>query len=470
MNGLIFPVALLILILVAFIIFIVLYNKKNKEDKGNQSDKRNVKKNENLNSKNVKSTSEKEKKVGYSKEDIFKFMEFDEIKDDMIVQNNGKRYTMVVKCKGINYDLMSEVEQMAVEEGFITFLNTLKYPIQLYVQAQNIDLKNAINKYRENIEVLKHDFEEVDAAYVKVANDFDSSDYEISKASDERNKVLNVYEYANDIIQYVERMSTNKNLLQRNFYILVSYNTSEIAAVDKFDKNEIMNICYTELLTRCQGIISALTSCSVGGNILTSNELGDLLYVAYNRDDKGLMSVKEALDSGYYRLYSVSDDVFKRRERIIKENIQIEAKVKALTAIKQTLENNTYETPTKRVLDREEKIVKNASDMIKRTEGIDQDIKQEANKLVLDEFKNEKRDLLKQIDSEKEEIKRQVEEDENEVKKQIANNPEISLNINNNSNNENSDSENASDNLSENVNNDELKNNDIYFDEDEIIK
>ena len=251
---------------------------------------------------------------------------------------------------------------------------------------------------------------------------------------------------------------------------MVSYNTSEIAAVDKFDKNEIMNICYTELLTRCQGIISALTSCSVGGNILTSNELGDLLYVAYNRDDKGLMSVKEALDSGYYRLYSVSDDVFKRRERIIKENIQIEAKVKALTAIKQTLENNTYETPTKRVLDREEKIVKNASDMIKRTEGIDQDIKQEANKLVLDEFKNEKRELLKQIDSEKEEIKRQVEEDENEVKKQIANNPEISLNINNNSNNENSDSENASDNLSENVNNDELKNNDIYFDEDEIIK
>ena len=354
MSGLIFPIALLILILMAFIIFIVLYNKKNKEDKGNQSDKRNVKKNENLNSKNVKSTSEK--KVGYSKEDIFKFMEFDEIKDDMIVQNNGKRYTMVVKCKGINYDLMSEVEQMAVEEGFITFLNTLKYPIQLYVQAQNIDLKNAINKYRENIEVLKHDFEEVDAAYVKVANDFDSSDYEISKASDERNKVLNVYEYANDIIQYVERMSTNKNLLQRNFYILVSYNTSEIAAVDKFDKNEIMNICYTELLTRCQGIISALTSCSVGGNILTSNELGDLLYVAYNRDDKGLMSVKEALDSGYYRLYSVSDDVFKRRERIIKENIQIEAKVKALTAIKQTLENNTYETQTKKVLDREEKI------------------------------------------------------------------------------------------------------------------
>lgn len=467
MNNLIFPILLLILILIAFVIFLVLYNKR---DKINNSVKNIKKDNRNNGDNNV---SSKEKKVGYSKEDIFKFMEFDEIKDDMIVQNNGKRYTMVVKCKGINYDLMSEVEQMAVEEGFITFLNTLKYPIQLYVQAQNIDLKNAINKYKENVETLRNDFEEVDAAYIKVVNDFDSSDYEISKISDERNKVLNVYEYANDIIQYVERMSTNKNLLQRNFYILVSYNTSEIAAVDKFDKNEIINICYTELLTRCQGIISALTSCSVGGNILNSNELGDLLYVAYNRDDKGLMSVKEALDSGYYRLYSVSDDVFKRRERIIKENIQIEAKVRALTAIKQTLENNTYETSTKRVLDREEKIVKNASDMIKRTEGIDQDIKDEANKLVLDEFKSEKRELLKQIDSEKEEIKKNVEEDEKEINKQIANNPNISFKINNDNNSDNNDKNDDngnSNNISNTIDNDELLNNDIYINEDEIIK
>ena len=342
----------LIVIIICFIIFMLFYNKKEKKNENLNSEKILVNNNKESTEKNQKKNEEK--KVGYTREDIFKFMEFDTIQDDMIIQNNAKKYTMVVKCKGINYDLMSEVEQMAVEEGFITFLNTLKYPIQLYVQAQNIDLKNAINKYRENIETLKKDYDAIDSKYVKVANDFDASDYEINALSEERSRVLNVYEYANDIIKYVERMSTNKNLLQRNFYILVSYTTSEIAAVDKFGKEEVQNICYNELLTRCQGIISALTSCSVGGNILNSDELGDLLYVAYNRDDKGLMSVREALDSGIFRLYSVSDDVFKKRERIIKENIQAESRVKALTAIKEALENNTYETKYKKILDREE--------------------------------------------------------------------------------------------------------------------
>ena len=61
------------------------------------------------------------------KKDMNEFMEFDKIVDNMILQENENKYTMVVQCKGINYDLMSDIEQLAVEEGFITFLNILKF-------------------------------------------------------------------------------------------------------------------------------------------------------------------------------------------------------------------------------------------------------------------------------------------------------------------------------------------------------
>ena len=91
--------------------------------------------------------NKKEKTHEMRKEDVFDFMEFDEISDNMIIQNKGTRYTMMIQCKGINYDLMSDVEQLSVEEGFITFLNTLTSPIQLYVQAQNLDLKGTIKVY-----------------------------------------------------------------------------------------------------------------------------------------------------------------------------------------------------------------------------------------------------------------------------------------------------------------------------------
>ena len=79
-------------------------------------------------------------KVDYPTDDVQKFMEFDRIEDDMIIQEKGNRFVMALKCQGINYDLMSENEMLAVEEGFSNFLNTLKWPIQLYVQARSLNL------------------------------------------------------------------------------------------------------------------------------------------------------------------------------------------------------------------------------------------------------------------------------------------------------------------------------------------
>ena len=83
---------------------------------------------------------------GYNKQSITKFMEFDKIEDNMIVQKNGNRYLMVVECQGVNYDLMSSMEQTAVEEGFLQFLNSLRYPIQIYVQTRTVNLENSIEK------------------------------------------------------------------------------------------------------------------------------------------------------------------------------------------------------------------------------------------------------------------------------------------------------------------------------------
>ena len=76
--------------------------------------------------------------VQYTKKSIFKFMQFDKIEDNMIVQDNGQRYLMVIECEGVNYDLMSQVEKTAVESGFVQFLNTLRFPIQLYIQTRTV--------------------------------------------------------------------------------------------------------------------------------------------------------------------------------------------------------------------------------------------------------------------------------------------------------------------------------------------
>lgn len=431
MSGLILPIVLLIIVAIFGVVFFIVTKKQESTIAKNQSKESSNKKNNNDDSK----TSKEE----VNRQDIFKFMEFDRILNNMIVQNKGTRFTMAIKCKGINYDLMSEVEQMAVEDGFIMFLNTLKFPIQLYVQAQNIDLKSAIAQYKENVSGIQQEFMKIDHEYTRTLERFDATEEEVKQVENERNKVLNVYEYASDIINYVERMSTNKSLLQRNFYILVSYTTSEVSAADRFTKDELLNICYTELLTRCQGIINSLASSSVEGKILESNELADLLYTAYNRDDKGLMSVKEAINSGFYRLYSTSKDSFYKRNKAIKEEIEAEAKVKAITALKQAIKNGTYTSETTEALYNQEQISKTAVDMIKKEE-LPEDIKNNAKKMIIDDYKNIKKVLVNQIENEKREIleqpvdgvtKQNISENTNNTNNTTINNNTI---INDNSN------------------------------------
>lgn len=406
MSVIILPIVLGVILLIFGIIFLVFINKQKKKTVLDTKGKK-------VPSGNEKSSKGSNSNVNVTKEDIFNFMEFDKIIDNMIVQNNGTKFTMAIKCKGINYDLMSEIEQIAVEEGFITFLNTLRFPIQLYVQAQNIDLKSAISTYKQNAGNIREEYEKVNKEYNNLIEQFDSDENEVAKAEEKRERVLNVYEYASDIINYVERLSLNKSLLQRNFYVLVSYYTSEITSASTFNKDEIVNICYNELLTRSQTIISALASCSVGGEVLNSNDLADLMYMAYNRDDKGFLSVKEAIQSGFYRLYSTSEDVFMKRQEKLQEQIDIEAQYRALDAMKQAIKDGKYIPPEIEKLDVVDRISKQAADIVKK-ENLPDDVKEKAKKILVEEYKEDKKKILEESKIlEKEEVIEDAEKEKN---------------------------------------------------------
>lgn len=410
MGMMMVPIIFLIILFMLFIFFLIITSRQEKTLKTIDKEGK-IKEDKPVVKEDKKSTtSTTDKKETYKKEDVFRFMEFDRIMDKMIVQNGGSRFTMAIRCKGINYDLMSEMEQLSVEEGFITFLNTLKYPIQLYVQAQNIDLKGNIAKYKSNIEDLTVDYNNITEEYNKLASSFDVDEREMNRVTKERDRISNVYEYAHDIIRYVEKMSTNKNLLQRKFFVLVSYNTSEINAVDKFNKDEVIEMCSTELLTRCKGIISALSSCSVSGEILDSNELADLLYSAYNRDDKSLMSVKEAIEGGMLRLYSTSEDAFERKEEQLDEYLKNQAQLRAYKAIKYAKEHDEIETPASEMLSQEEEISRRATNYVKNSD-YPQDEKDRATKKILTDYREDKRDLNEIHEIQKNAILEEAEKD-----------------------------------------------------------
>ena len=99
---------------------------------------------------------------GIPKESIYSFMEFDEIKDSMIVRKNGEQYVMAIQCQGVNYDLLSEQEKIGVEEGFIQLLNTLRFPIQLYIQTRSLNLRDILDEYKNKIKEIQRQIEHLD--------------------------------------------------------------------------------------------------------------------------------------------------------------------------------------------------------------------------------------------------------------------------------------------------------------------
>ena len=257
----------------------------------------------------------------YTKKSIFKFMQFDKIEDNMIVQDNGQRYLMVIECEGVNYDLMSQVEKTAVESGFVEFLNTLRFPIQLYTQTRTVNIGESIQNYKNKLSITK---KELDIKQQEYARFLKSENYNEKQAEIIKREILrmkNLYEYGKDVIDNIQKSSQNTNVLRKHYYIVVPYYTAEIGT-DLLNEEEKKAMIFSELYTRSQSLIRALFSCEMKCKILDSNGLVELLYIAYNRDESEVYSVEKAIQAGYNELYSTAPDVLDKRMKAIDEQIE----------------------------------------------------------------------------------------------------------------------------------------------------
>lgn len=281
----------------------------------------------------------------YNKQSIFSFMDFDKVEDNMIIRKNGNKFLMIIECQGINYDLMSGMEKNGVEQGFIQFLNTLRYPIQIYVQTRTVNLEGSIISYKARVKEIQDRLLKKQMEYNKLEG-LGVIGKELDNAKLELTREKNLYEYGIDIINNTERMSLNRNILRKHYYVIISHTPEEMSN-SNYSKDEIKNIAFSDLYTRAQSIISALGVCGINGKILDSNGLAELLYIAYNRDDSEVYNLEKAFNSVYDEMYSTAPDVFEKRIKEINIRIKEEAQKKANEVIIQAAEESEKERRAK---------------------------------------------------------------------------------------------------------------------------
>jgi hypothetical protein len=191
-----------------------------------------------------------------------------EIRDGIAIMNDGS-FRAVIRTKAINFDLMSTSEREGVEYSYQGFLNSLYFPIQIFVRSQKVDIKPYIDRLD------------------KIRSEHD-------------NMLLSLL--MEDYIDFMSNIASQTNIMDKKFYVVVPYYNEvttqklknagrsffgNIFGKDNSQKTIMVNEgdlekAKTELRNRIQATLSGLAQCGVSGTPLDTQELIELYYSSYN--------------------------------------------------------------------------------------------------------------------------------------------------------------------------------------------
>lgn len=195
---------------------------------------------------------------------------FSNLRDGMIVMSDGG-FRAIIACESINFDLMSNREREGIEYSYQDFLNSLLFPIQVYIRSQRVDI----------------------APYLDRLDDIRKS---------QENMLINVL--MTDYIEFIDGLAQEANIMEKSFYIVVPYNPAGDAAklveqskgffsrilggsngptVTKIDQATYAK-AKEELNNRVESVLSGLHQIGVRGVRLDTKQLGELYYNVYNPD------------------------------------------------------------------------------------------------------------------------------------------------------------------------------------------
>jgi len=71
------------------------------------------------------------------------YLDIAEIKDNTVILKDGS-IRVVLLVSSINFALKGEDEQNAIIQAYISFLNSLNFPLQIVIQSRNLNIDNYI--------------------------------------------------------------------------------------------------------------------------------------------------------------------------------------------------------------------------------------------------------------------------------------------------------------------------------------
>ncbi|ABY95854.1 MULTISPECIES: hypothetical protein [Thermoanaerobacter] len=190
----------------------------------------------------------------FKKNSSIDFLSIEDIKDGLLILK-GNRYRAVVTADPVNFSLLSEEEQGAVEAAFISLLLSLSFPLQFFTIVKPVDVSESIEEFRERLQFLPE----------------------------------GMREYEKELEEFLGYFS--KQTITTESYVVVPYDDT----AGGYDRAR------SEIMRRVHMIVEGLAKCGLMPRILGTDELLELMFFVLNRD--GNIRVNNLIKAGAFELY-----------------------------------------------------------------------------------------------------------------------------------------------------------------------
>lgn len=210
-------------------------------------------------------------------------LEIAEIRDGIVIMDDGS-YRAVIMVKSTNFDLMSQAEQEAIEFSYQGFLNSLYFPIQIFIRSQRVDLQ----PYIEKLEKIKSEHDNMLLAMMM--EDYINFIYNLSQQANVMNKNFYV------VIPYFPLGDVQKALTQSKDFFAGLANLFSPKDKHVTISEADLEKAKTELRNRIQSVLAGLLQAGIQGLPLDTQELIELYYDVYNPDTATRQQLKNFND------------------------------------------------------------------------------------------------------------------------------------------------------------------------------
>lgn len=194
------------------------------------------------------------------------FVPIDKIRDGIITLKNGE-LRAVLMTSSINLGLKSEDEQSAVILQFQNLLNSIEFPIQIFIQSRRLNIKPYLALLTERSAEVKEDLLKIQ-----------------------------IHEY----IQFIERFTSETNIMTKHFFVVIPYypasvnaTASDVGSILSFNNKRPSHTAdgrfeedRAQIEQRISTVTQGLSRFGVRAVRLSTEEVVELFYKLFNPGDE----------------------------------------------------------------------------------------------------------------------------------------------------------------------------------------